>query len=48
MEYIQDLIIRKKILINHIKVKKFSLRNWKKVFNNQNYNSVKKAIVFKN
>ena len=27
MEYIQDLIIRKKILINHIKVKKFSLRN---------------------
>ena len=44
--YIHDLIKNKKLKINKFKVKKIQIDKWKNLFNENNYNSIKKALIF--
>ena len=46
LKYIHNLIKRKKIDVSNLKIKKVSSENWKEMFNNKQYNSLKKAIYF--
>ena len=48
LQYIHDLLLFNKINVDHIKVVKFNINNWKKVFDNKNYNGLKKVLKFKN
>lgn len=46
LKYIHDLIRTKKLKINNFKIKKIKINEWKSLFNNNDYNSIKKAIIF--
>ena len=46
LKYIHDLLKEDKIKINNLKIKKIKINEWKKLFNNNYYNSIKKAIIF--
>jgi 2-desacetyl-2-hydroxyethyl bacteriochlorophyllide A dehydrogenase len=44
--YIHDIIKNKKLKLNNFKIKKIKINNWKNLFNNNDYNSIKKALTF--
>ena len=45
-EFIQDLILRKKINISNLKIQKIGINRWKKLFNNNYNDTIKKALYF--
>ena len=47
LNYISQLILKKKINLSKLKIKKIYLKNWKDLFNENNHEYLKKSLFFK-
>ena len=47
LNYISDLIVKRKINLNKLKIKKIYFNNWKDLFKENNYGYLKKSLFFK-